>query len=417
MTAEVAVMNTRGIAMAADSAITLTGIGKVYNSGDKLFALSKYYPVGIMFYGNASIMRISWDVIVKNYRDHLGNKSFDKLSEYKSDFINYLSRFHYFTEQNMIEYLEYSCKDFFSFVSYYFIISLRSELNGKENIELSEINSIFNASLKEISESMKEKEDQKHIKLDSYFIHSNTETIRNVMGNIFEEYELSKEQEEELIGLLKLYFQKCDDIDDYSGIVIAGYGEREIFPTICHFKVSGKLGDSLIYFDDEITQLGNQTGNYISLLAPFAQTEMVQQFLKGIDPNFYETIIEKVKTILNSLLPLISDTNKEKTEAISELLREYLANFSHKFYQGPIYDIISYMEKSELVSMAEAMVNLTALKRHVSDDNETVGGPIDVALITKGDGFIWIKKKTNYDPHLNMELSQNYFRSGINGNL
>jgi hypothetical protein len=80
-------------------------------------------------------------------------------------------------------------------------------------------------------------------------------------------------------------------------------------------------------------------------------------------------------------------------------------------------DIVACMQKSELTSMAEAMVNLTALKRHVSIDSETVGGPIDVALITKGDGFIWIKKKTNYDPALNRHLDQSYFRGGKNENL
>jgi hypothetical protein len=63
------------------------------------------------------------------------------------------------------------------------------------------------------------------------------------------------------------------------------------------------------------------------------------------------------------------------------------------------------------------MVSLTALKRHVSTDSETVGGPVDVALITKGDGFIWIKRKTNYDPALNGHLNQSYFRGGRNENV
>jgi hypothetical protein len=36
------------------------------------------------------------------------------------------------------------------------------------------------------------------------------------------------------------------------------------------------------------------------------------------------------------------------------------------------------------------------------------------ALITKGDGFIWIKSKTNYDPVLNRHLNQSYFYGGKN---
>jgi hypothetical protein len=57
MTAEVAILNKSGIALAADSAVTL-GVGKTYNTADKLFALSKYHPVGIMIYSSASLMGI-----------------------------------------------------------------------------------------------------------------------------------------------------------------------------------------------------------------------------------------------------------------------------------------------------------------------------------------------------------------------
>jgi len=31
---------------------------------------------------------------------------------------------------------------------------------------------------------------------------------------------------------------------------------------------------------------------------------------------------------------------------------------------------------------------------------ETVGGPIDVAVLSKGDGFVWIKRKSYFDPRL-----------------
>jgi len=51
--------------------------------------------------------------------------------------------------------------------------------------------------------------------------------------------------------------------------------------------------------------------------------------------------------------------------------------------------------------MAESLVNLTKFKRRVSKEQETVGGPIDVAVITKGDGFVWIKRKHYFQPELN----------------
>ncbi len=52
MTAEIGVMNRLGVALAADSAVTIGGDArKVYSSADKLFQLSLGAPVGVMVYG------------------------------------------------------------------------------------------------------------------------------------------------------------------------------------------------------------------------------------------------------------------------------------------------------------------------------------------------------------------------------
>lgn len=39
----------------------------------------------------------------------------------------------------------------------------------------------------------------------------------------------------------------------------------------------------------------------------------------------------------------------------------------------------------------------------------TVGGPIDVAIISKGDGFIWIKRKHYFKKELNPQFFEGYF--------
>lgn len=63
MTAEIAVMNKRAIALAADSTVTVGGRAKFYNSANKLFMLSKYEPVGIMIYNNAEFIGVPWEYI------------------------------------------------------------------------------------------------------------------------------------------------------------------------------------------------------------------------------------------------------------------------------------------------------------------------------------------------------------------
>src|SRR5215470_6982639 len=94
MTAEIAILNRTAVALAADSAVTLQlagGSPKIYNT-NKLFTLSKYHPVGIMIYGNAEFMDVPWEVAVKAYRAGLGQRSFDTVSEYAKDFLQFIER-------------------------------------------------------------------------------------------------------------------------------------------------------------------------------------------------------------------------------------------------------------------------------------------------------------------------------------
>jgi hypothetical protein len=40
---------------------------------------------------------------------------------------------------------------------------------------------------------------------------------------------------------------------------------------------------------------------------------------------------------------------------------------------------------------------------------ETVGGPIDVAIISKGEGFVWVKRKRYFSLEENPHFLARYF--------
>jgi hypothetical protein len=51
------------------------------------------------------------------------------------------------------------------------------------------------------------------------------------------------------------------------------------------------------------------------------------------------------------------------------------------------------------------LVSLTALRARVSArEKETVAGPIDVAVLSKGEGFVWIRHK-NFRPRAGTEFA------------
>jgi hypothetical protein len=112
MTAVAGILNKQGVAIAADSAVTVSGLGgrKVYNSANKIFTLSKYHPVGVSIYNSAQFMGIPWEILIKEYRKKLDTKSFPNLINYQTDFFEWLKNNSYFLTEKNIDFLFF---DFF----------------------------------------------------------------------------------------------------------------------------------------------------------------------------------------------------------------------------------------------------------------------------------------------------------------
>ena len=94
MTAVVAILNKTGMALAADSAATITNgdksTSKVFNTANKVFTLSKHHPVAIMIFNNAEFLYTPWELIIKLYRKSLKKRSFRTVKEYSDDFRKFL---------------------------------------------------------------------------------------------------------------------------------------------------------------------------------------------------------------------------------------------------------------------------------------------------------------------------------------
>ena len=52
----------------------------------------------------------------------------------------------------------------------------------------------------------------------------------------------------------------------------------------------------------------------------------------------------------------------------------------------------------EMARLAENLVNATELHRKIMFQQESVGGLIDLAVISKADGFQWLNRKSWYEP-------------------
>ncbi len=430
MTAEIAIMNKEAVALASDSAVTATTATsqKIFTSANKLFSLSKYQPVGIMVYGSAIFMDVPWETIIKIYRNQLNKKKFDTLEKYAGDFVAFLDN------GNTLFPKEVQDRHFKNSVHAYFML-LRKQIEDKVHERLDkereipkiEIEKIISTIIKNHCENW---EKVAHIpSVPSNFskdlIRKHKNTIAESIKEVFEKLPLNEENSNRLFEIAGSLFSKFPEgiqKTDMSGIVIAGFGEKDTFPSLNSFDVEGIVDDKLKYREYISRKIDFETS---ATIIPFAQREMVHTFMEGINPELETQMTGYLSEIFNKYPELIveniekfsgeeKETLKNKLKTVSEkILKDYkghLESLKRENYIDPVLGVVGMLPKDELAAMAESLVNLTSFKRKVTMESETVGGPIDVAVISKGDGLIWIKRKHYFKVELNPQFTANYYK-------
>ncbi len=450
MTTLVGILNKRAAVIAADSAVTFfnqTKEIKTYNSANKIFRLSEYHPVGIMIYNNAEFMGTPWDIIIKLYRKQLGKKNFNTLKDFVFDFKLFLYNKNFFCDDNQQhEFLNEVIK-----CLYYDLITYCEKLLVKNNSFTSSIpDSVLVQAMKNQLETLNEYYEKNFAtsqEFVSYKYESFTSYVDNSSFSLFIKDSLLLDQEIKNLFFKYIYnvFIREQLTNNYTGLVFVGYGEQDIFPKIVSFDVT-------VGFDNRLCCKINSPEDWEishrnkALILPFAQTQTIQTIIEGIDPNFrknLEMVTDKAidinqKKLLTEIQKKISEglsftyfntsndeqirnivqqvvereSNNLKLDEFKNSLLQYWKQNLNLYIQDKhltgLYDSLEGMSYDEIAKLAESFINLTNLKKKMTSSMEDVGGPIDVAIISKDEGFIWIKQKHYFDENLNPHFFRKY---------
>ena len=344
MTAEIAILNRNAVAMAADSAVTLqlSGGQKIYNTVNKLFTLSKYRPVGVMVYGSADFMQIPWETIIKMYRAELYDKKYDGLEDYASDFVNFFER------ENILfpEELQRESARSYLHLGFY---PLKQRINTEVERTIKTIGSIDEEQVRIL---VREKavdflaELEKCEDLPGFTQDDVTKCgakcekdIRDVIEEVFEKLPI-RECSEQLQRAGSLILCKRFARRDYSGVVIAGYGERDVFPMLLAYECECVINNKLRYIETNRVKIGTTKETLVASVVPFAQREMVNRFMEGVDPKYRESVEGYVSTLLGQGYPnriaeaLTGKISSELQESVRKELVELGGKLAHDFVQG-----------------------------------------------------------------------------------
>ena len=377
--------------------------------------LSKSQPVGIMIYGNAELIGVPWESIIKSFRKNLDETKFNTLTEYADYFIEYLNNNNLiFSESMQKAYVYQTVSDYFNDIVTEIKKEVRNIIAKSGNIDSDKHIEIIGNTVKKhcdlwIDEVILSCFSDNDIDI---IIKKYESIIKGAIEEVFEKLPLEDKELNALINIASSIFIKDRFYASSSGIVIAGFGEDETFPALISLLVDGLVDNKLKYKIQHCLQINTDNN---ALIVPFAQSDMVYTFMEGIDPEYKDTIQSYISQLLQNyptyIVECMEMSNEEKDGFIAKLqdfankllnsFDESLAIYRNLNHVNPITQTVAFLPKDELAAMAESLVNLTSLKRRISLDAETVGGPIDVAVISKGEGFIWIKRKHYFNADLN----------------
>jgi hypothetical protein len=420
MTAEVAILNKSAVALAADSAVTIS-IGdkeeKTFDSADKLFELCRHNPIGVMIYNGLSFAEVPLQTIVKQFRSN--STHFTHVKDAGYEFLKYLSDFGRSAPKQI---REASIRGLIEPA----LTGIRTRHANRVNKVIFEAENPPPKPLEKIAELLDESigfYEAIYVKQkDASFVGGTPEiqpdtlaVIGSAIDERFSSPRITAAQKAKIAEVAKLALLKNVLTDGRTGIVVAGFGSEELFPTLISFEIDAMVEGRLKFVETNHVDI-DRTGTRARVL-PFAQKEMIDRFMYGMDDGIEGDITEFCRDTITTIGQAILGQIKFKDAASREHFDAQIKKAEQSFVDGlstkafveirrlseaALEMMVQFMPKPELAKMAEALVNLTSIKRRVSRGMETVGGPIDVAVISQAEGFVWVKRKHYFPPELNL---------------
>jgi len=190
---------------------------------------------------------------------------------------------------------------------------------------------------------------------------------------------------------------------DEATLAFCGYGSNEVMPSYHIIVARGVLLDRFAYKYGSSLQYDPENYSKHFAIVPLAQRSTIDEFLRGIEFSTQDLIRDLVSYTTSETIKEIrgagydpKDLEQETGDMVSKMLKVVDNEINVqilKAHQDRVTDVIPSLPVATLASFASALIELISLRPSLEGDRNTVGGPIDVATITRGHGFEWIRHK------------------------
>lgn len=362
MTVQFTIVNLRRHIFASDDGLT-TPMDKKYEGMQKIYKLSDIHPAQMMINGNMEFENIPMETIINEF---IRNTDFEKLKtieEIKNKFIDFLAK--YCPTSSCDEYIEFVADKF------------------KEDLKVEIVENSFD----NVIETRRKRRTYPFIKKYSSF---NDEFEDMIPEN------KDKEKYTELLWQMFSWNLKYEG----TGVIISGHNINSPYPSYFEINAHCNDPDGIIY-----EELESKIDFEDTLIRIYAINEEGYAFFTGVHDEFIDFISKYINETNEVIVHRLKSKLKEEKINTHDKIIEIVENTITTEYSDVNDEIINFKSKGIcetsksiefipnhlLCILADEIIRLTAMKQKISSEDEYVSMNSHISLMTKANGFKWIK--------------------------
>jgi hypothetical protein len=414
MTSEIAVMNQRAVALAADSAVTLIDGGTVVVRNDqrKLFNLIEQRPVGVMFFGVADILGHPWEHLIEHYQKTAKPGDFAHVRDYATSFTGMLDHLdEFFPPARQKDDYKRLLASVFRYILH--LGQYLREVGGGDRANMSDVQ-ILEEAIGRVWRDYQFHDDGSPRQNLPCFPEGFAASVKRDYGKTIDELIAYGFQP---FGLPAATVQKLREIavfavvkdlflEDVTGLVFAGFGAEERYPIVATHFLSAIVGGIVKRAEASIDAID---GDVRSKIRVFADSEVTNAFIRGIDFNLerrvYGVIQHLMQSLVDQVIGAFGNIDPAQREDVrrrfqADLVPQYfnafrgmIGDYQQQAFINPVLRVLEIAARNELAETARELVSLNVFKKRIMAQKQTVGGAIDVAVISREGGFQWWNKQ------------------------
>lgn len=423
MTAQVALLNGLGVALASDSAVTYGA--KVLNSSEKIFELHMPHKVAVLTSGRADFMGIPWEVVLSAWSQTL-DRPLLSINDYRESLYKFIRTFlpdagglseeekaylrsSYWGPRGAFEAIKGILGDVL--IPHYealldaetlqlfmsnevwtdeFRVQMTSLITAEA---LAQIQSRFEDKTRERRQFYEPapviKESLARVWIDKYWLEYSRTPSEDLQA-----WPDIPELDSMVNDLWSTYVLHAD-YEGESWVNFLGFGSGDLFPSQAGVFMHGVLNGSLIKRFESESPSSSRSRPFF-----FGQSDAIRNITSGDDNLLIDTAVQTSEKTLSNIYERISDVMVDELESTKEYIKQSLEEgglaaemrrAGDTQRQQPFLRAIDMAPIADLAEFAAQLVGVQAASAAMTQDNPSVGGPVDVAIITHRKGFEWVR--------------------------